>query len=155
LQTGIGNYAMATVIGSVLGKLGPILFGLALLLGLVSAGPAGRATGLLSWILLLPMGLGSLYAGAMHIGFPEIAARFIGWEPSPFQFEVGVANVAVGATSLLAFRASRSFRRPAVVTGAVWLFGDAVGHVEQILNAANFAPGNAGPYSGWMWRRRC
>jgi hypothetical protein len=139
----------ATLMSAVLGNLGPILLGLAVALGLARPGPRGRAGSLLSWILFLPMGLGSLYAGIMHLAFPEVAARFIGWQPSPFQFEVGVANLAVGITSLLAVRASPGFRAAAVVAGSVWLLGDAVGHVQQMLNAADFAPGNAGPVF-WM-----
>lgn len=136
---------MQALIGSILGNLGPILFAIAIVIGLLWAGQEGRATGLLSWILLLPMGLGSLYAGAMHIAFPDVAARFIGWEPSPFQFEVGVANLGVGLASLYAAFAGFGARASIAVLAACFLGGAGVGHMIDIAQGDNLAAGNAGP----------
>jgi hypothetical protein len=61
---------------------------------------------------------------------------------------VGIADLVQGVLGVLAFRASRGFRRAATVGIAVWLWGDAIGHVRQMIVAQNFAPGNAGP---WFW----
>jgi hypothetical protein len=73
-----------------------------------------------------------------------VAAEQIGWEVSPFQFEVGVADLAVGVTACLAFWRSWEFRAAAVCAASIFLLGDAFGHVRQMIRADNSAPGNAG-----------
>ena len=99
---------------------------------------------LLSWLLLLPIGVGGLWSGFFHLAFPELTARFIGWQDSPFQFEVGMADLAFGVAGCAAFRTSYGFRAATVLVNAIFLLGDAVGHVRQIMIAGNFAPRNAG-----------
>jgi hypothetical protein len=63
----------------------------------------------------------------MHTIFGEMTARFIGWQPSPFQAEVGFASLGF-----------------AVVGPALFLLCAAGGHLYQMIAAGNFAPGNAG-----------
>ncbi len=99
---------------------------------------------LLGWILLLPIGVSGLWAAFFHIFLPATAAAHIGWKVSPFQFEVGVADLAVGATACLAFWRGLEFKAAAVMVSSIALLGDAAGHVRQMLVAHNFAPGNAG-----------
>jgi hypothetical protein len=43
-------------------------------------------------VLLLPIGITGLWAGVSHVFFPATAAAHIGWQVSPFQFEVGMAD---------------------------------------------------------------
>jgi hypothetical protein len=99
---------------------------------------------LLSWILLLPIGVTGLWAGAFHVFLPATAAALIGWQVSPFQFEVGMADLAIGATACIAFWRDLSFKAGAVCAASIFLLGDAVGHVREMVMARNFAPGNAG-----------
>lgn len=119
---------------------------LVLALGLGALGrPSGDAAGrFLAWILLLPIGVTGLWAGIAHVAFPQVAAAHIGWEVSPFQFEVGMADFAVGVTAGLSFWRPWEFRAAAVCAASIFLLGDAVGHVHQMLATGNFAPGNAG-----------
>jgi hypothetical protein len=107
--------------------------------------PRPTAEGALAWLLLLPIGVGGLWAAFFHIAYPEMAARFIGWADSPFQYEVGVADLALGVAGCAAFRASLGFRAAAVLVNAIFLLGAAIGHVRQMIAEGNFAPGNAGP----------
>ncbi len=139
-----GRAMIAIVIGFILRNLPLVLFVLALLLGLAGRGDGGLAERLLGWLLLLPIGVSGLWAGTSHVFFPAVAARYIGWQTSPFQFEVGMADFAIGVTACLAFWRSLSFKAGAVCAASVFLLGDAVGHVQQMLAAHNFAPGNAG-----------
>ena len=99
---------------------------------------------MLGWILLLPIGVTGLWAAVFHLFFPQIAAADIGWEVSPFQFEVGLADLAIGATACVSFWRSLDFKAAAVMASSIFLLGDAVGHVKQMIVAGNFAPGNAG-----------
>jgi hypothetical protein len=100
------------------------------------------------WVSLLAMGLVGLYTGVTHIFFPQVSAAEIGWQTSPFQFEVGMADLTIGVLGVLAFRASLGFRAATAIAATVFLGGDAIGHVHQMVIAGNFAPGNAGP---WFW----
>ena len=103
-----------------------------------------RPRSLVGRILLLPIGVTGLWAAVFHLFFPQIAAADIGWEVSPFQFEVGLADFAIGATACASFWRSLDFRAAAVLVSSIFLLGDAVGHVGQMIVARNFAPGNAG-----------
>jgi hypothetical protein len=99
---------------------------------------------LLDWMLLLPIGVGGLWAGISHVLFPAMVAAYIGWQTSPFQFEVGMADLAIGVTACVAFWQDLSFKAGAVCAASVFFLGDAVGHVRDMVTAGNFAPGNAG-----------
>ena len=100
---------------------------------------------LLRAVLFFPLGLMSLWAAFGHIFFPEMAARAIGWQTSPFQFEVGVANLGIGIAALYAAWRGRDAQIAAGLVAAGFLGGAGVGHIRDILQAGNFAPGNAGP----------
>jgi hypothetical protein len=52
---------------------------------------------LLAWVLLLPIGITGLWAGVSHVFFAATAAAHIGWQVSPFQFEVGTADFVASA----------------------------------------------------------
>jgi hypothetical protein len=135
---------MAETIAFVLRNLPVFLFVAALLFAAVSRSGAPMADRLLAWILLLPIGVTGLWAAAFHLFFPQIAASDIGWEVSPFQFEVGLADLAIGATACVSFWRSLDFKAAAIMASSIFLLGDAVGHVKQMIVAGNFAPGNAG-----------
>ena len=85
-----------------------------------------------------------MWAGIFHVFFPSVAAALIGWQVSPFQIEVGMADLAVGVTASVAFWRDLSFKAAAVCAASIFLLGDTVGHVREMLDAGNFAPGNAG-----------
>jgi hypothetical protein len=135
---------IAYAIGFVLHNLPALLFVAALVIAAARRGHASAAERFLSWILLLPIGITGLWAGAFHVFFPGTAAALIGWEVSPFQFEVGMADLAIGLTACISFWRDLSFKAAAISAASVFLLGDAVGHVRQMLIAGNFAPGNAG-----------
>ena len=79
-----------------------------------------------------------------HAFFGGLAARFIGWADSPFQFEVATASLGFAAVGFLAAWRSFDLRLAAVVGPALFTLGAAAGHVYQMVTANNFAPGNAG-----------
>jgi hypothetical protein len=135
---------IARAIAFALQNLPAELFVIALFIALIRRGGQGGAERFLSWILLLPIGVTGLWAGISHVFFPAISARFIGWEVSPFQFEVGMADFAIGITACIAFWRDLEFKAAAVFAASIFLLGDAFGHVREILLAGNFSPGNAG-----------
>jgi hypothetical protein len=131
-------------IGFFLRNLPGFLFVAALVLAALLRNRGGTAERFLAWILLLPIGVTGLWAGISHIFFPAVAAAHIGWQVSPFQFEVGMADLAVGVTACIAFWQDLSFKAAAVCAASVFLLGDAIGHMREMAEANNFAPGNAG-----------
>lgn len=104
---------------------------------------------LLAYYCLIAIGVYFCWNFVMHVFFGEMAAKFIGWEDSPFQFEVGTASLGFGAVGLLAFRRDFGLRLAAITGPAMFMWGAAVGHVQQMIEAHNFASGNAG-VTFWM-----
>lgn len=135
---------IAYAIRFVLQNLPALMLVVALVMAAARRVHGSAAERFLSWILLLPIGVTGLWAGAFHVFLPATAAALIGWEVSPFQFEVGMADLAIGLTACIAFWRDLSFKAAAVIVASFFLLGDAVGHVRQMRIAGNFAPGNAG-----------
>lgn len=100
------------------------------------------------WLALFSLGFTGIYAFYMHAFQPDIAASTIGWANSPFQYEVAMADLGFGIIGLLSFNASYSFRLATVIGNTIWLWGDASGHIFQMLQNQNFSTGNAG---SWFW----
>ena len=69
---------IAKAIAFALQNLTAELFVIALIGGLVRRDGRNAAERLLSWILLLPIGVTGLWAGVSDVFFPAMAARFIG-----------------------------------------------------------------------------
>jgi hypothetical protein len=135
---------MGETIGFLIRNLPAVLLVAAFVLAALRRGSGSAAERLLAWILLLPIGITGLWAGVTHVFFPAVAAAHIGWQTSPFQFEVGMADLAIGVTACLSFWRDLSFKAAAISAASVFLLGDAVGHIHQMMVADNFAPGNAG-----------
>ncbi|WP_211236343.1 DUF6790 family protein [Desulfovibrio inopinatus] len=98
----------------------------------------------LSWFLFLNIGISFLYNFVIHAFYGDMVAHFIGWAPSPFQFEVATASLGFGLVGVLAFKASLSFRCAAILGPSCFLLGAAAGHIKDMIVHHNFAPGNAG-----------
>ena len=102
------------------------------------------ATRYLTWLLLLSVGVTLIWAGFFHVFFPEIASASIGWQVSPFEFEIGVADIAIGITAVIAFWQGFAFRAAVVCYIVLFNIGVAIGHVREAIVADNYAPGNFG-----------
>ena len=99
---------------------------------------------LLSYYLLFPIGINNLINFVFHVFFGDISAKFIGWENSPFQAEVGFASLGVGIAGVIAFKASLPFRFATLIPPSAFALGAAGGHIYQMIVAQNFSPGNVG-----------
>ena len=100
----------------------------------------------LMWWLGLGLGGGSLFGAMGHLFFADRVAESIGWATgSPFQREVGFANLALGTIAVMAVRKRAGFREAAVIAVSIFLLGAAVGHVIEVVDAGNTAEYNSGP----------
>jgi hypothetical protein len=115
----------------------------------IARAPRPRSTGLIieklmSWFVFWTIGVLYLYNAVFHIFFGKMAAAFIGWADSPFQFEVGTASLGFAALGFIAAFGSFDRRLAAILGSGVFMLGAAGGHIDQMITAHNFAPGNAG-----------
>jgi len=129
-----------------------ILYLIALALGVAGIAVPGAGDGLAplaQWMLLMSLGLQSLWAFTGHVFAAEPVARSIGWETSPFQYEVGVANLGIGLSAIGATFLGGPAGWAVFLVSAPFLWGAAWGHVREMRAAHNFAINNAGPIFWW------
>ena len=94
-------------------------------------------------------GFGSIISFFIHIILADEIAQAIGWETgTPFQYEVAVANLAIGILGVICFW-RRSFYLPAVVAKSIFAGGAGIIHIINLVNTGNTAPGNAGAILYW------
>lgn len=80
---------------------------------------------------------------------PAPTAASIGWATSPFQWEVGLANLAYGVLGVTASSFDRDYTLAAIISFSIYLLGAAAGHVPSMIRDHNFAPGKTG-YVFWF-----
>lgn len=134
---------IADFIAMFIKNLPTVFFILALVIASMSRDIPQAAERYLSWVLV-SVGLEGLWAGLTHVLFPETAARFIGWQVSPFQFEIGIADIALGVTAIMAFWRPIAFKAAVVTFGFIFFVGLVIGHIKQIVTTGDMAAGNAG-----------
>jgi hypothetical protein len=126
------------------------------LLSLIVAGIAlavskrlrGSRLGIVSTILLsllvIQVGLMGLLTAYAHVFRPIQTSASIGWQTSPYEYEVGMADLTVGVLGVLCLFFCDNFWLATAVANAVWMWGDAIGHVRQMVDYNNHAANNAG-----------
>jgi hypothetical protein len=122
-----------------------VAFAIAEIVQLVQHGTDGfhRAT-LVNGLVYL-IGVAGIIGASGHLLKADDVARSIGWPPgSPFQWEVGVADLGWGVLGVMCSSRGRDFWLATIIVSSIFLLGAAVGHVKQMVVAKNFAPGNAG-----------
>lgn len=101
----------------------------------------------LSYILFFNLGVMGILAAYAHVFMgPEIAKQ-IGWQPgSPFQFEMGMANLSFGVLGILSYWIRGRFWDATIIGWNVLFLGCFVGHVINYFDYHNNAPLNIGFY---------
>ena len=100
----------------------------------------------LLYLLVIAVGAGALIAGFMHIFNGPAVAKMIGWAAgSPFQYEVGVADVAFGTVAVLCLFFRGSYWLAAIIANSVFLIGCMIGHIHSMAASGNLAAYNIGP----------
>ena len=96
-------------------------------------------------ILVVSIGISSLIGFVGHIFFADQIAADIGWAAgSPFQREIGFANLAIGILGITCIWLRGNYWIATVIATTIFLWGAAYGHVMDIIENGNYAPGNAG-----------
>jgi hypothetical protein len=100
---------------------------------------------LLLYLLVIFVGLGGLMAFLGHTFKAQEIALKIGWQPSPFQFEVAVADLAFGTLGIMCIWQRGGFRTATGIGYAVFLLGCGYGHLQDMRLHGNLSPYNVGP----------
>ena len=108
-----------------------------------SNGVAVAGTYLL-YLLFFYVGLMGVLTAYAHVFRPVETSASIGWSTSPYEYEVGMADLTVGVLGILCLKFRDNFWLATAIANAVWLLGDAVGHVGQITLKNNHAANNSG-----------
>jgi len=98
----------------------------------------------LVYLFFIYVGLMGLFTAYFHVFDPERASASIGWAMSPFEYEVGMADLTVGVLGVLCLWFRENFWLATAIANAVWFWGDAIGHIRQVVLANNHAPNNSG-----------
>lgn len=99
--------------------------------------------------LIWLVGVNGIITGTGHLFMPAPIAQSIGWATSPFQWEVGLADLSYGVLGVMAPSFDRGFWLATIVAFSIFMLGAAAGHVRSMVRDKNFAPGNAG-YIFWF-----
>ena len=119
-----------------------IMYVLAIVISLFSGGISSKR--MFALMLFMAVGLSGIWGFAMHVFFPSIASKDIGWQANSFEFEVGLANLGLGISGIIAAFASWGYRAAVTTVTTTFLWGAAIGHIRQIILLHNYNPGNAG-----------
>ena len=98
----------------------------------------------LIYLFMLGVAASGLSGFFGHVFTPDAVAESIGWRTgSPFQQEMGFANLALGVLGLIAAGRRDGFREATVIAVAVVGVGATVVHVIDIFQESNLAAGNS------------
>lgn len=129
-----------------------VMFIVAILFSIIHRLIVGRETSgseiIFRWMSFFALGFTCIFAFIGHIFFSKMTAISIGWAISPFQFEVGMADLALGVLGIASYVAGFGFRLATVIAATIILWGDAIGHIYQMVVYHNYTIGNAG---SWFW----
>ncbi len=95
-------------------------------------------------LLFYAIGFGFLWAFFFHAFAQQVAATSIGWQPSPFEWELAWAEFGLAVVALLSLGRGYEMRLAVTIILAIFSFGAAAQHINEILCCHNYAPGNAG-----------
>ncbi|MFC9258035.1 DUF6790 family protein [Amycolatopsis thailandensis] len=96
------------------------------------------------WWAIGAFGCGSLWMTVAFLAFPDVMATAIGFDRTPFMFEIAFANLGM---AILGFRAASASARERItigIAGGMFLWGAVIGHVYQWFANGDHAPGNTG-----------
>src|SRR5271156_3687773 len=112
--------------------------------------PSSRSSGaaiaetFLLYLLFFYVGLEGLLTAWAHVFQPIRTSASIGWSTSPYEYEVGMADLTIGVLGVLCLWLRGNFWLATAIANAVWLLGDAVGHIRQMTLNNNHAANNSG-----------
>lgn len=105
--------------------------------------PARRIELFTLYLLAISVGANGLGGAFGHLFLSDLIAEGVGWPTgSPFQLEMGFANLLVGVLGLMAINRRDGFRTATIIATTILGVGATIVHLMDIAAAGNLAPGN-------------
>ncbi len=132
-----------------------VFFAVSALLGAsihVALSPLRRSSGALIaetylvYLLFIFVGLMGILSAYAHVFRPVQTSATIGWSTSPYEYEVGMADLTVGVLGILCLKFRGNFWLATAIATAVWFLGDAIGHFRQLIFYNDHASYNSGVF---------
>ena len=117
---------------------------LMLILALALSATSWSGQVLCRYLLLFPVGVVGIFGFFLHAFAPVYAAESVGWQASPFQFEVAAANLGIGIAGITAFWKNWDFALAVTLIVFFFIMGGAYSHLLEVLFAEDYRPGNTG-----------
>ncbi|HEX3967271.1 MAG TPA: DUF6790 family protein [Edaphobacter sp.] len=86
------------------------------------------------YLLLIYVGFMGILTGYAHVFHPIQTSASIGWSTSPYEYEGGMAELTLGVLSILCLWFLGNLWLATAIASAVWLLGDAIGHIHQVAS---------------------
>ena len=95
------------------------------------------------YLLAISVGANGLGGAFGHLFYSDVVAKAIGWKAgSPFQLEMGFANLTLGILGLIAVGRRDGFRTATIIATTVIGVGATGVHLMEIIQHGNLSPGN-------------
>ncbi|MCP5100688.1 MAG: hypothetical protein GY943_34500, partial [Chloroflexi bacterium] len=104
---------------------------------------ARRIELVLMYLLAISVGANGIGGAFGHLFLSDLVAEGIGWPTgSPFQLEMGYANLLIGVLGLMAIGRRDGFRTAAIIAATIIGVGATIVHLQDIIAHGNLSPGN-------------
>lgn len=101
------------------------------------------ATNLLFYQLVITVALAGIQGFLGHVFKSDMVAEYIGWgKGSPFQKELGYAELGYGIAGLLCIWMNKGFWLSTILTFSVLFIGATIVHLSEVVKGKNFRRGN-------------
>ena len=105
--------------------------------------PSRRIELFMIYLLAISVGANGLSGAFGHLFLSDLVAEAVGWPTgSPFQLEMGFANLLIGVLGLMAVGRRDGFRTATILTTTIIGLGATAVHLSDIAATGNLAPGN-------------
>ena len=130
------------VAGGILPFIGVILFTIATIQQFAGGAGAHWGPQLVSNAVVYLIGWAMVGAGVSHLLFGKKISKTIGFAQSPYEIEVGWADLAMGIVALMSVYYSSDFALAIIFVSSIYRVGCGLGHVRSMIRDRNFAPNN-------------
>lgn len=130
------------LIGGLLPFIGVLLFIVATSLQFAGGVRDDWGSVLVANAVVYMIGWAGIGAGISHIFFGGRISRTIGFDKSPYELEVGFADLAFGVAGVVAASFSTDYWLAVILMSSIYRVGCGFGHIRSIVRERNYAINN-------------